>query len=212
MMYDTLGLTGDQFTARTWIEQSALDEGQKTQLLTFIDNFADLTFYRDNPETLSALEAEVSTAFPLWFHEIREVLALVEPGQRVRVAWDTQLSDAQASADDQGRVWYTLDLLGFMGDSDIADDLTTDVQMPLYPIGDTRDTGESTLFVTEQSEEIFAGNLDDVRDRLSDKEPAQELVTPTFPSYAALLGSISAIKLTRGNEETIYVAGEGFGN
>ncbi|WP_407572799.1 hypothetical protein [Deinococcus altitudinis] len=198
-------LTGSAEDARTWIRGSRLSGSEQALLLSFTRAFPELTFSRDDAATRQVIEEEISTRFPETLWRTRAVLAMVLPGERVRVSFQQGVHD-EAS----GEPWYTLDLPGFAVYEDMAGVLEV---WQLYPVTDLRDTGASTLFMTGRRPEIYEGNLEDLFTGQAVNQGGEEAwaelqrnyLTRMFDSYAHLLGEIRAVLHLQPNRRALHV-------
>ena len=182
---------GNSSEAAIWVQTSSLLDEDKAYLLTFIQRFSSLVFFREDDALLDHVETIDRVKLPLWFREMRKVLAFVDPPLHVRF---DDYDHLLPRSDDVEDTWYRFEL-GY------GDDEQRELffgQAGCYPIGDWFGTGYSYLAINlwdENDPSILEFARENLMDNILDGKPARASVRAAFDSYPRMLSHIVEVRL-----------------
>ncbi len=179
--------------AKIWVNTSTLPENTKEGLLSFIKCFPELTFYKELPQFIDAIEAAEQVKLPEWLRAIRQTLAYVAYEQLVWVRFD-QFTGWSPRSDNLEQIWYMLGLRGY--DNEDQRGLLDEINF--FPIGEWLETGQSSLAIQlnhSENQKIYEYAEEDLWDNLASGDLLIDASHIVFDSYVDMLSHIVAIRI-----------------
>jgi hypothetical protein len=186
-------IIGQAEDAKRWVNESELDLKEKTALLSFVDRFPGIGFFKEDDELLNYVEQRDSIKLPDWLRAIRKTLAYpYHPEQYLSLQFDRFETDWMELGNDE-----TYSVFNLRGSLYPEEREAVIVRAGAFPIGNGGPSDQRVLAI----------NLKDPNDKcvyhFVDQDVFDDLFKVylvAFKSYAEMFDHIVAIRFADGTE------------